>query len=64
MGQEIDADPDRAEFGRGFEYFAGNAGRMQREPERQSANPAADDDDVVHVPPRIYRNAVPAMKHE
>src|ERR1700727_3606368 len=43
--QQVDADPDRPDFGGGFEYPAGNAGRMQRQPEGQTADAGSDDDD-------------------
>ena len=49
MRQQIDADADRADFGRELEYSAGDSGRVQRQPERQPANTGADDNDVVHV---------------
>ena len=52
--EQIDADADRLDLGRRFEYPAGNSGGVQRQPERQSANAGADDDDVVHVPPGIF----------
>ena len=35
-----------------FEDAAGNAGAVQRQPERQSADAGSDDNDVVHVPYR------------
>src|ERR1700694_1148222 len=47
--EEIDADPDRPDLGGRLEYPAGNPGRMQHKPKRQSANAGSDDDDVVHV---------------
>ena len=49
MRQQVDADADRPDFGGRLEDPAGNSGRVQRQPERQSANAGADDDDVVHV---------------
>jgi len=52
--QQIDADSDRFDFGRGFKYPAGNSGGPQRKPECQSANAGADDHDVVHVSPRHF----------
>ena len=42
MRQEVDPNTDRADFGCGFEDAAGNFGRVQRKPERQSANAGAD----------------------
>ena len=45
MRQQIDADADRLDLGRGLEDAAGNAGRVQRQPERQAADAAADDDE-------------------
>src|SRR5450759_5443644 len=49
MGEEIDADADRPDFGRRFEYSAGNPRRVQSQPERQSTNAGADDNNVVHA---------------
>jgi hypothetical protein len=49
MGKQVDADADRFDLGGRLEDPAGDSGRVQRKPERQSANAGADDDDVVHV---------------
>src|SRR6266700_361336 len=49
MWKQIDADPDRPDFGRRFKYPAGNPGGVQREPQRQSADAGPDNNDVVHV---------------
>jgi hypothetical protein len=35
---------------------------MQRKPQRQTADPRADDDDVVHV--SVPKILFPAMKHD
>ena len=48
MRKQIDADADRPDLGGGLEDAAGNFGLVQREPKRQSADPGADDDDLVH----------------
>ena len=57
MRQQIDADADRADFGGGLKYPAGNSGRVQRQPERQPANAGADDDDSSMFPSRDNRLA-------
>ncbi len=63
--QQVDADPDRPDFGGRFENAAGNAGRVQRQPERQSADAGPDDDDVVHVSFRQrFIEAIAGMKHD
>jgi hypothetical protein len=49
MRKQIDADPDRPDFGRRFKYPAGNSGGVQCEPQRQSADAGPDNNDVVHV---------------
>src|SRR5436305_8720333 len=53
--QQIDADPDGLDLGCRLEDPAGNVRRVQREPQRQPADAAADDNDVVHVSvPRAF----------
>ena len=47
MRQEVDADADRSQLSDGLENPAGDAGLMQRDPERQPANAGTDDDDLV-----------------
>jgi hypothetical protein len=49
MRQQVDADTYRPDLGGRLEDTAGNAGFMQRKPERQPANAGADDDDFVHA---------------
>src|ERR1700730_4294723 len=49
MRQQIDADPDRPDFGSRLENPAGDSGGVQRQPKRQPANAGSDDDDLVHV---------------
>jgi hypothetical protein len=49
MRKQIDADTDRLDFGSGFKNAAGDAGFVQRQPERQPADPGADDNDLVHI---------------
>jgi hypothetical protein len=44
MRQDIDADTDRLQFGRRFEYAAGDAGAMQHQAKRQAANAGANDE--------------------
>ena len=48
MRAEIDADPERADIGRRLEYAdaVGGLGGMRRQRQRQSANAAADDDEI------------------
>jgi hypothetical protein len=47
--KQVDADADRLDLGDGFEDPAGNPGLVQRQPQRQSADAGAEDDDLVHV---------------
>ena len=61
MRQQIDADADRLDFGSGFENAAGNSGLVQRKPERQPADPGANDDDVVHA---SSRKPIAGMRHD
>ena len=49
MRKKIDADADRANFGRRFKYRAGNSRCVQGQAERQSTNAGTDDNNVVHV---------------
>ena len=49
MRKQIDADADRLDLGGGFKNPAGNSGLVQRKPERQPADPGANDNDLVHV---------------
>ncbi len=52
---EIDADPERPDVGRGLEHAdaAGHFGGVDGQRQRQSADAAADDDDL-HDPLRMY----------
>src|SRR3954465_5790916 len=50
--EQINPDAHGFYFGSGFKYPAGNSGLVQREPERQSTNAGADDDDIGHVSSR------------
>src|SRR5438477_11597430 len=52
MREQINADAHGFYFGSRFEYPAGDSGLVQREPERQSTNAGADDNDLVHVSSR------------
>ena len=52
VGQDIDADPERADLGRGFEHPAGDARTVQRERQRQAADAGADDQDLGVAAPR------------
>src|SRR5216684_3575874 len=49
MRKQVDADPDRPDFGRQFKYPAGDSSGVQRKPKGQSADAGPDDNDVVHV---------------
>ena len=58
MRQDIDADADGFEFGRGFEDAAGDAGPVQHQSERQPADAGADDENVhVSFPYYLSRRA-------
>src|SRR5256885_2943262 len=46
MRQEVDADAQRMDFGRGFEDSAGHADLMKAERQREAADAGADDQDV------------------
>src|SRR2546423_1470460 len=50
--EQINPDAHGFYFGSRFKYPAGNSGLVQREPERQSPNAGADDNDIVHVSSR------------
>jgi len=50
--EQINPDAHGFYFGSRFKYPAADSGLMQREPERQSANAGADDNDIVHVSSR------------
>jgi hypothetical protein len=63
MREKIDADADRPDFRRRFEYSARNPRRVQGQPKRQSANAGTDDNNVVHVSISAFHcRAVAAMK--
>ena len=47
MRQYVDADADRLDLGHRFEHAAGDAARMQGQRERQPADTAADDADIL-----------------
>src|SRR6266849_3128984 len=47
--KQIDADTDRPDVGDGLIDAAGDAGLVQRKPQRQAADARAHDDDVVHA---------------
>src|SRR3954453_3067229 len=48
-GEKINPDAHGFYFGSRFKYPARDSSLVQREPERQSTNAGADDDDIVHV---------------
>jgi len=45
--QDVDADAERLQLGRGVVDAAGDSGAVQRERERQAADSGADDEDVA-----------------
>jgi hypothetical protein len=45
MGEQVDTDTERPEFGRGFEHLALNTLAVQCKREREPANSAASDED-------------------
>jgi hypothetical protein len=49
MWKQIDANANRLDFGSGLKNTAGNVGLVQRQPERQPADPGANDNDLVHI---------------
>ena len=51
--QKVDADADRADFGRGLEYAAGNPGRMQRKTKVKPPMPPPTIRMSSMFPPRI-----------
>ena len=53
MRQQVDADAERLDLGRGLEDAAGDAGLVQRQREREPADAAADDQDGFAPGPRI-----------
>jgi hypothetical protein len=64
MRQQVDTDADGADFRRRLKDAAGNFGRMQRQPEREAADAATDDKNVVHVSSPAVQRAVKPMKHD
>ena len=60
--QQVDADADRLDLGRGLVDAARNVSRVQLERERQPADSRADDDDVrASVQRRALNNATRSM---
>ena len=47
--KQIDADANRLQFRGGLKNTAWNSGLVQRQPERQPADPGANDNDIVHA---------------
>src|SRR5262245_14735450 len=45
MRQDVDANPDRLQFGSSLKDTASDSGAMKHQPERQSADPGTDDQD-------------------
>ena len=59
MRQQIETDAEPFPRGRGVEDARANAGAVQGERQRQPADAAADDDDVMHASASIPKLAIP-----